>query len=346
MTNPEITWEDAAWETALRQIPHGGSVSAAEFLMLTEELSEDDFEQALLCLDEAEILPDVSTIRPAVASGRTAQRLAFEAQWVRAGASRRALEETDPLRLCLEEIDALETSVDLQKAARRFADGYEQILPALTNAMLPAVAQMALEMTGHGVLLTDLIQEGSLGLWQGILCYRDGDFRSHARRLIARYLAKAVTVQARQNGIGGKMKQAVQDYRAADEWLLAQLGRNPTVAEIAEHIHLSEQETQAVADTLENARLLQRAKASAQPQEDTEEDRQAVEDTALFQMRQRVAELLERLDETDAKLLSLRFGLEDGKPLSIEQCAQMLNISAQMAAAREAAALEKLRTET
>ena len=82
-----------------------------------------------------------------------------------------------------------------------------------------------------------------------------------------------------------------------------------------------------------------------QPQEaePTPEDEQAVEDTAYFQMRQRIAELLSDLEEADARLLTLRFGLEGGKPLSPEEVGKRLGLTPEEAVEREAAALSKLR---
>ena len=157
-------------------------------------------------------------------------------------------------------------------------------------------------------------------------------------------MAKAIALQARENGLGQRMKQAMEDYRAVDDRLLAELGRNPTLEELAEGLHMSLPETEVVAKTLESARLLQQA-TPVEEKEETEEDNQAVEDTAYFQMRQRISELLETLSETDARLLTLRFGLEGGLPLSPEETGNKLNMTAEEVVAREAAALLKLRNE-
>ena len=92
---------------------------------------------------------------------------------------------------------------------------------------------------------------------------------------------------------------------------------------------------------MDNARMLDKA---IRPEEEEEpEAEQAVEDTALFQMRQRIGDLLSGLDETDAKLLNLRFGLEGGKPVGPEETGRLLGLTAQEVVAREAAALAKLR---
>ena len=73
------------------------------------------------------------------------------------------------------------------------------------------------------------------------------------------------------------------------------------------------------------------------------EDEQAVEDTAYFQMRQRITELLSTLPEEDAKLLTLRFGLEGGLPMTPEDAGRKLGMTPEEVIAREAAALAQLR---
>ena len=106
---------------------------------------------------------------------------------------------------------------------------------------------------------------------------------------------------------------------------------------------MSLEETQAVAETLESARLVNRAKAENAPKEQQPEDEQHIEDTAYFQMRQRIAELLENVSAEEANLLTLRFGLEGGQPLSPEETGRKLGLTAQEVVAREGAALAKLR---
>jgi RNA polymerase primary sigma factor len=210
--------------------------------------------------------------------------------------------------------------------------------------MLSCVVSRAYEMAGRGVLLLDLIQEGSLGLWQAILSYRGGDFEPYCDRRIRMTMAKTVVLQARSSGVGRKMRQALEDYRSVDERLLMDLGRNPTIEEIAAELHMSVEEAGMVADTLEAARMMNKAKTESQPKEETPEDEQAVEDTAYFQMRQRIQELLSSLDEQSAKLLTLRFGLEGGVPMTPEQTGKILGMTPEEVVAAEATALMKLRT--
>lgn len=340
----DFTFEQAPWEIVLEKIPAGGRISAVEFLTLVEEESEENVEEALLQLELRQIALDISDLPKAGSTGEAAVRLRREETLAASGDLLRDLEENDPLRLYLEEIAGLPAAGDVQRMAQRFADGYEAVLPGLTNLMLPTVIEMAKTMTGRGVLLLDLIQEGSLGLWQGILSFRGGDFEGHARWWIRQYLHKAVTLHFRQSGFGQKMKQAMEDYRSVDERLLTELGRNPTIEEIAEAMHMTTEEVQTVASMLESARMMQRAKQeTAEPEEDDPEDEQHVEDTALFQSRQRISELLEGLSETETRLISLRFGLEGGLPLSPEETGRKLGLTAEEVVAIEAAALAKMR---
>ena len=130
-----------------------------------------------------------------------------------------------------------------------------------------------------------------------------------------------------------------------DEQLLGDLGRNPTIEELAEVLHMSVQETGAVAEMVEIARRMNFAKREPEPEEEELAETQAVEDTAYFQMRQRIADLLSSLDEQDAKLLTLRFGLEKGLPMSAAEVGKILGMTADEVAAREAQALSKLRNQ-
>ena len=232
---------------------------------------------------------------------------------------------------------------DEELLAKKAASGSEDAMVMLTNLGLSRVVELSAEYVDYGVLLLDLIQEGSLGLWQGIRCYHGGDYSSHRDRYIRFAMAKAVTLQARHSGVGQKMRTALEDYRMVDERLLGELGRNPTLEEIAEELHMSLEETTAVKKMLDNARLMSQNKQPEEEEEVPEEEDQAVENTALFQMRQRILDLLSGLDEDDAQLLTLRFGLEGGRPLSPEETGRKLGLTPEEVVAREGAALAKLR---
>ena len=255
------------------------------------------------------------------------------------------LEKTDPLRIFLEDVASLPACGEEQSLADRYAAGEEAAAQMLTNLGLSRVIALAGDHAGYGVLLLDLIQEGSMGLWHAIRNYREGDYAALRDRWIRFYMARAITLQARSNGIGQKMRQAMEDYQQIDQKLLGDLGRNPTVEEIALEMHMDADQAEEVRKMLEDAQILAKIrKPRPDPGEDPAEE-QAVEDTAYFQMRQRILDLLSSLDETSQKLLTLRFGLEGGLPLSAEDTGRQLGMTPGEVMKQEAAALSKLRSE-
>lgn len=339
MNEWDISFEQSPWELEYSQLKLGQTLSAVRFLTLLEGQGEDALEDAFLDMEEKQISLDVSELPALYGDGETAVRLRRERTLVEEGFDVAALEETDPLRLYLEELAAIPAFGDEDVLAAQLLEGKDTSEP-LTNLMLSLVWQRAQEMTGHGVLLLDLIQEGSLGLLKAISGYAGGNIRALCDYHIRFALAKAVTVQASAAGVGQKMRQALEDYRAVDERLLSELGRNPTLEEIAEAMHMTPEQTKTVADMFTAAQLVQKAK---QPEIESQEDDQAVEDTAYFQMRQRIADLLADLDSREAQLLTLRFGLDGGKPLTPEQTGKKLDLTPEEVVAMEAATLAKLR---
>ena len=341
MSNLEFTFEESVLDL-FPEAPMSGFVSAVRFLAVMEEKSEEAVEDALLELENSGIVLDISDLPKTSGIGEAAVRLRREVELVKTNTLLTALEENDPLRLYLEELASIPACGDAQLLAQECAAG-KAVQEQLLNVMLSRVVETAKELTGNGVLLLDLIQEGSLGLWQAIVNFEGGDFESYADRWIRGSMAKLITMQARANGVGQKMRQALEDYKAVDERLLSELGRNATIEEIAEQMHMSAEEAALVKSMLDNARLVSRAKAENEPEEDPEEEEKHVEDTALFQMRQRIADLLADLPEEDATLLTLRFGLEGGRPLTPEETGRKLNLTPEEVVTKEAAALMKLR---
>ena len=343
MIGLEYSFEPRPWETWLRTKQMGDTVSAAQLLTILEEENEQAAEDALQEMEMACMVLDISDLPRLGGSGEAAVRLRQEAQLVKQGLHPETLEENDPLRLYLEEVAAMPACGDEALLAEAAAEGRQSAMEQLTNLGLRRVIALAGDYVGWGVLLLDLIQEGSMGLWQAISHYHGGDYASHRDKWIRFYLAKAVFLQARSAGVGQKLRTAMEDYRAVDERLLGDLGRTPSVEEIAEELHLTVAETEAVRRMLDNARMMNKAHQEREEPEPTEEDEQAVENTALFQMRQRIADLLSGLSEADQKLLTLRFALEGGLPMSAEEVGRKLGLTPEEVTAKEAAALSKLR---
>jgi len=344
MNDLEFTFEQSPWEAFLMTKGMGDTISAVTVLSILEEAEEQQLEDALNDLETGSMILDISGLPKLNGTGEAALRLRRETELAKKPLDPRDLEEGDPLRMYLEEVAETPAFGDETLLAEKAAKGNETAMVSLTNLGLSRVVDLAREHVGYGVLLLDLIQEGSLGLWQAIRNYRYGDYAAHRDRWIRFYMARAVTLQARQSGVGRKMRTALEDYKAVDERLLSDLGRNPTIEEIALELHMTVEETASVKKMLDDARILARAKTPpVDEEEEKEAQEQAVEDTALFRMRQRIADLLSGLGEADQKLLSLRFGLEGGKPLTPEETGMKLGLTPEEVVAKEAAALAKLR---
>ena len=341
MMELEYSFEQTPWEAFLSTRQAGDTVFAGKMLALLEGEGGDALEDALQSLEEGGMNLSVADLPRPMITGEAGLRLRREEELVKAGLSPRKLEEGDPLRLYLKDLAGLPACGDERLLAERCAAGDESAREPLTNLGLSRVIELAGEYTGFGVLLLDLIQEGSLGLWEAVQSYSGGDYPALRDRLIRFYMAKAVVFSARDAGVGQKIRQAMEDYRAVDQRLLAELGRNPALEEIAEQLHMSPETTRTVKKMLDDASARERTTRGTE--DPSEEADQPAENTALFQMRQRIQELLSVLGEEHGRLLTLRFGLEGGLPLSPEETGERLGLTPEEVLAREAAALASLR---
>ena len=318
------------------------SVSAGRLLTETDGLGDEAMEELFLRLEEEDIPIDLSDLPLAGASGEAARRLREEEQLVRSGKLLTGLEANDPLRLYLQELASIPVCGDPEVLALELLEGAD-VAERLVNLSLSRVVELAQAYAGRGVLLMDLIQEGSLGLWNGILRFPGGSFEAFRDGCIRRYMTQAVLRQARASGLGQKMRQAVEDYRMVDERLLSELGRNPTLAEIAEAMHMTVTEIEAVRKFLDNARLVDRAHEVKEPEEEAPEDSQAVEDTAYYQTRERVDSLMSGISELEHKVVTMRYGLDGKAPQTAQEVGRKLGLTVTEVVELETSALTKMR---
>lgn len=348
--NDMFTFSPTPWELTCQNLRPGDALQATRLLTLLEGEEEEALEEALDTLEQIPVALDVTDLPRYAAGPEMEKRLKLEEAWVRGGCRLTDLEENDPLRLYLEDMAITPAWGDPQVLAMELLEEVpgSQKEAAARNALvslsLSKVVELAGEYTGRGVLLLDLIQEGSLGLWNGILAYRKGmDFFQTRDWWIRQYMARTLVQQARASGLGRKMRQALEDYRRADRQLLTQLGHNPTLEEIALEMGVSVEDAQVYQKMLDNAQTL--AKANGPQKSEPEEEDRAVEDTAYFQSRQRILDMLSGLTEQEAQVVSLRFGLEGGLPATPEQTGARLGLTASQVLALEAGAMEKLRSQ-
>ncbi|MBP3660852.1 MAG: sigma-70 family RNA polymerase sigma factor [Oscillospiraceae bacterium] len=344
MNKNEITFELTPWESFLEDL-YDSSISAAQLLTFFEGEDDDALEEAFLDLEDASVAIDLSDLPRGGATGEAARRLREEQQLVRDGKLLSGLEENDPLRLYLEELAAIPVQGDLRLLSEQLAKdrSNEGLRTRIVNLCLSRVVELAGEYTGYGVLLLDLIQEGSLGLWQGTAGFVGGNFEDCRDWWIRQYMAQAILRQARASGLGQKMRQAVEDYRMVDERLLSELGRNPTLDEVAEAMHMTVSEVETVRKFLDNARLVGRAHETREPEEEAPEDAQAVEDTAYYQTRERVDSLMSGISELESRVVTMRYGLDGKAPQTAAEVARKLNLTVSEVVELETSALTKMR---
>lgn len=333
------------WELALGQLRSGDSLNARRFLALVEASEDLSAEDAAMELEQRGVILDVSDLPWIAGNPDTQARLDLEKKLLEQGTLMENLEAHDPLRLFLEETDSLEKLEDGSDLAMAMAvaAGDESAMQELTNGYLACVLECAKEYAGSGVLLMDLIQEGSLGLWQGILSYETGDFRPHAIWWIRQAMARVVTLQAQANGVGQNLSQQIDLYQKTDRKLLTQFRRNPTELEIAQEMGITLEESTTLGKMLREIQTMAKLKKTQTEQEQTEEDDQAVEDTAYYQQRQRIDDMLTGLTDVETKLIRMRYGLDGQLPMTAVQVAQQLSMSLDEVAAVEMAALSKMR---
>ena len=184
MNDFTFSFEQSPWEAFLMTKGMGDTISAVTLLSLLEGAEEQELEDALNDLEVGCMYLDISGLPRVGGTGEAAVRLRREMQLAKKDLCPEELEEGDPLRLYLEEVAAMPAFGDEQLLAQESAKGSETAMLQLTNLGLGRVTQLAREYVGYGVLLLDLIQEGSLGLWQAIRNYRHGDYAAHRDRWI------------------------------------------------------------------------------------------------------------------------------------------------------------------
>lgn len=339
----EFDLEERPWERSLSALRPGGTLSAAHFLAKLSEADQEELDDAIDQLRQKDILLDTGDLVPAAIPQQTAQRLVLERELAESGSRGEELEENDPLRLSLEQWLA-QSPLEPERIpalAAAAAAGDARAASALAEGFLPLLWAVAKEYAGQGALLTDLMQEGSLALWQAVMdCPDPRGFEALALRQARLAMAGAVVAQHHAWGTGAALLKAMQDYDRADRELLRDLGHNPSREEIAQYLHVDPQRLETLEKMRRDAAALE--KAVPQPQEAPEQDA-PVEDTAYFQQRMEIEALLSGLTPEDRQLLELRFGLTGKPPMSPAEAGRALGLTPGQVQQREARALSALR---
>ena len=259
----------------------------------------------------------------------------------------------DPVRMYLREIGRIplltfDQELDL---AKRILDGDEDAKKRLAESNLRLVVSIAKKYVGRGMLFLDLIQEGNMGLIKAVekFDYTKGfKFSTYATWWIRQAITRAIADQARTIRIPVHMVETINKLIRTSRHLLQQLGREPTPEEIAEEMEIP------VEKVMEIQKIAQDPVSLETPigEEDDshlgdfiqDDDSPAPHDSAAYTLlKEQLEEVMNTLTPREAKVLKLRFGLEDGKARTLEEVGREFEVTRERIRQIEAKALRKLR---
>ncbi len=259
----------------------------------------------------------------------------------------------DPVRMYLKEIGKIPllSSEEEIELAKRIVMGDDAAKKKLAEANLRLVVSIAKRHVGRGMQFLDLIQEGNLGLIKAVekFDYTKGyKFSTYATWWIRQAITRAIADQARTIRIPVHMVETINRLIRVSRQLLQELGREPQPEEIAERMELSVERVREIMKISQEPVSLE---TPIGEEEDShlgdfiQDEHVAVPvDAATFTLlHEQLLEVLKTLTEREQKVLKLRFGLEDGRPRTLEEVGKEFKVTRERIRQIEAKALRKLR---
>ena len=259
----------------------------------------------------------------------------------------------DPVRMYLKEIGkipllSMEEEIELAKSMEL---GSEDARKRLAESNLRLVVSIAKRYVGRGMQFLDLIQEGNLGLIKAVekFDYTKGyKFSTYATWWIRQAITRAIADQARTIRIPVHMVETINRLVRTSRQLLQELGREPTTEEIAARLDLP---VERVSEIMKMSQEPVSLETPIGEEEDShlgdfiQDDNVLVpQDAAAFTLlHEQLMEVLLTLTEREQKVLRLRFGLDDGRPRTLEEVGKQFNVTRERIRQIEAKALRKLR---
>jgi RNA polymerase primary sigma factor len=259
----------------------------------------------------------------------------------------------DPVKVYLKEIGRVpllsgEEEIEL---ARRMSEGDTAARKRLSEANLRLVVSIAKRYVGRGMQFLDLIQEGNLGLIKAVekFDYTKGyKFSTYATWWIRQAITRAIADQARTIRIPVHMVETINKVVRVERQLLQELGRQPTADEIAEVMGMSVDKVREIMKVAQEPVSLETPIGEEEdshlgdfiPDEDAPAPAEAASHTLL---KEQLGDVLKTLTPREEKVLRLRFGLDDGRPRTLEEVGREFNVTRERIRQIEAKALRKLR---
>ena len=259
----------------------------------------------------------------------------------------------DPVRMYLKEIGQVKllSAEEEVELAKRVSEGDQYAKNKLTEANLRLVVSIAKKYSGRGLHILDLIQEGNTGLIRAVDKFdwtKGNKFSTYATWWIRQAITRAIADQARTIRVPVHMVEVINKATRCNRKLVQELGREPTVEEIAKELNLPVEKiieaNRTAADTLS-------LDTPVGDEEDTsigsfvEDDRTAgpADATSNALLAGALKEILDTLTEREADVLRMRFGMYDGRTHTLEEVGQIFGVTRERIRQIENKAIRKLR---
>ena len=319
---------------------------------LAQELDEANVEQIDKVFDAFEDLGvDIEDEEPDIEDLEEVEDIKIED--IDLNAAMDGVNVDDPVRMYLREIGKIPLLTYEQELelAQKVLDGDEEAKQKLAESNLRLVVSIAKKYVGRGMLFLDLIQEGNMGLIKAVekFDYTKGfKFSTYATWWIRQAITRAIADQARTIRIPVHMVETINKLIRTSRHLLQQLGREPSQEEIAKEMEIS---VEKVAEIQKIAQDPVSLETPIGEEDDShlgdfiqDDDSPAPQDSAAYTLlKEQLEEVMQTLTPREAKVLKLRFGLEDGKARTLEEVGREFMVTRERIRQIEAKALRKLR---